>query len=167
MIYTGIGARNTPSDVLPRMRSLGRFMATWGHTLRSGGANGADLAFEQGCESQNGKMEIYLPFPKFNMNPSPLFGSTKEARMLAKEFHPAWNNLGNLGREFMARICYQVLGKDLKTPTDFLICWTPNGKITGGTGQALRMAEHYRIPIINLGSTSFADAESVIEKLLE
>jgi hypothetical protein len=45
-----------------------------------------------------------------------------------------------------------VLGDDLKTPVDFVVCWTPDGKLTGGTAMALRIAFDYDIPIFNLGS---------------
>jgi len=166
MIYTGIGSQETPKDILEKMTSIGRFMASWGHTLRSGGAKGADSAFEKGCVNKEGKMQIFLPWQGFRHNQSDLFGSTKEARMLTKDFHPNWMVLGHAGREFMARNAYQILGLDLKTPTDFVVCWTPNGKITGGTGQALRMADHYRIPVFNFGSMSVQDVGDAIEDII-
>ena len=50
----------------------------------------------------------------------------------------------------MARNCYQVLGKDLETPSEFIICWTKDGQATGGTGQALRIAKKNNIPVFNL-----------------
>ena len=154
MIYTGIGARKTPSNIISHMRELARLMADAGHTLRSGGAEGADEAFENGCIDQSGKMEIYLPWRGFRGNPSDLGYVTEEARNVAKQFHPYWHNLREPARNFMGRNGYQVLGLDLKTPTDLVICWTPDGKVAGGTGQALRMAQHYRIPILNFGSMS-------------
>ena len=166
MIYTGIGSRETPPDIKDKMTSLARYMASWGHTLRSGGAPGADTAFESGCVDKNGKMEIYLPFKKFNKNESLLNEPTKEARLLARHFHPNWPNLGYTGRQFMARDAYQILGLDLKTPTDFVVCWTPNGKVVGGTGQALRMAEHYRIPVFNFGSMSLDEMDKAITSML-
>lgn len=166
MIYTGIGSRETPSDIKEKMTSLARYMASWGHTLRSGGAPGADRAFELGCIDKNGKMEIYLPYRGFRGNESLLFGSTKEARLLTSKFHPNWPNLGCTGRDFMARNAYQVLGLDLKTPTDFIVCWTPEGKVVGGTGQALRMADHYRIPVFNFGSMSLDEMDKAITSIL-
>ena len=33
----------------------------------------------------------------------------------------------------------------------FVLCWTPYGAAAGGTGQALRIAEHHHIPVFNLG----------------
>ena len=50
----------------------------------------------------------------------------------------------------MARNCHQVLGQDLKTPVDFIVCWTKDGGESGGTGQALRIARDLNIPVYNL-----------------
>jgi len=55
-------------------------------------------------------------------------------------------------RVFMARNSYQVLGPDLATPVDFVWCWTPHGAVIGGTGQALRIAAAYEIPVFNLAT---------------
>jgi predicted Rossmann fold nucleotide-binding protein DprA/Smf involved in DNA uptake len=59
IFYAGIGARETPDDVLHLMYLLGRKLATDGYVLRSGHADGADLAFEKGCDSVNGRKEIF------------------------------------------------------------------------------------------------------------
>lgn len=167
MIYTGIGARKTPKEFQDSMTYMAKFMAGFGATLRSGGAPGADTAFEDGCESGGGLKEIYLPFKGFNRNDSSLFGSTKEARQIAKEYHPKWDILGDTGRAFMGRNTYQVLGLDLKTPTKFILCWTPGGKPVGGTSQALRMAKDFKIPVFNMGSMSLEDINNEITLLLD
>ena len=155
--YAGIGARKTPEDICRKMSAAGRAMGKMGFTLRSGGAMGADSAFESGADSavEEGMdvlKEIFLPFKRFNGNTSPLFGTTKEARLIAKEYHPRWDILSCLGRDFHARNVYQMLGKDLNTPSDFVLCWTPNGAVTGGTGQALRIAKDRGIPIFNFAT---------------
>lgn len=49
----------------------------------------------------------------------------------------------------MARNSYQILGPDLRTPADFVVCWTPDGSetedqrtpLTGRTGQAIALAD--------------------------
>lgn len=152
VIYAGIGSRTTPPEVLKKMEAAGRAMAVLGFTLRSGGAEGADEAFERGCDLRNGAKEIYLPWQHFRKNPSPLFGSTKEARAIAKQYHPNWEVLGDRARDFMGRNSFQILGRDLQTPVTFVLCWTPGGKTIGGTGQALRIAEDRGIPIINFAT---------------
>jgi hypothetical protein len=50
----------------------------------------------------------------------------------------------------MVRNTYQVLGADLNMPADVVVCWTVDGKASGGTGQAMRIAKDYAIPIVNL-----------------
>lgn len=155
IIYAGIGSRQTPTDVLSKMRNGAKALAKANATLRTGGAKGADQSFYEGWKDsgKDSLIEVYLPFIRFNgfeCDNERVFGPpTKEARMLAKEFHPNWANVGDSGRDFHARNCYQVLGYDLKTPCDFVLCWTPNGKVIGGTGQALRLAEKYEIPVLN------------------
>ena len=161
--YAGIGARDTPQDVCRKMFAAGKTMADLGFCLRSGGARGADSAFECGVmessswqkhtdeSSTEELLEIYLPRKGFNGHRSPLYGSCKDARMLAKKYHPRWDILSCLGRDFHARNVYQVLGRDLRTPSQFVLCWTEGGKVVGGTGQALRIAEDHDIPILNFG----------------
>jgi hypothetical protein len=51
----------------------------------------------------------------------------------------------------MARNAMQVLGPDLDTPSKVVVCWTKNGKTSGGTGQALRISLYHGVPIFNLG----------------
>ncbi len=56
----------------------------------------------------------------------------------------------------MARNSQQILGQNLNDYCAFVVCWTPDGaenattKQSGGTGQAIRIANHYGIPVINL-----------------
>lgn len=47
--YAGVGSRETPPQVLAVMRSAARVLASRGWILRSGGALGADSAFEAGA----------------------------------------------------------------------------------------------------------------------
>ena len=125
-------------------------MAKRGYILRSGGADGSDTAFEIGCDRVNGKKEIYLPWKNFNCNKSNLiFDDDIEAINIAKKYHPAYNGLSQGAKRLIARDSYQVLGKDLKTPSKYIICYTDG---TGGTSQALRIAEDIQIniPIFNL-----------------
>ena len=46
--YTGIGSRETPNEILDRMTRLGSWFSELDWVLRSGGAEGADRAFERG-----------------------------------------------------------------------------------------------------------------------
>lgn len=154
MYYTGIGSRQTPFDVLHLMTKLAMYLDRKECTLRSGGAEGADTAFEQGSSNK----EIFLPWPGFNNNQSKLNSVCEEAMKIAKSFHPYWSNLSKGAKKLQGRNVYQVLGKNLKDPSSFVICWTPDGaetkttNKTGGTGQAIRIANYYGVPIYNLAN---------------
>ena len=137
MFYAGIGSRKTPLGIQEQMTVFARVMNKEGYTLRSGGADGADMAFEKGA---GGNCEIYLPWKGFNGNPSPLWPPSPEAFIMGKHYHKGWNNLSEDGKKYHARNCHQILGQDLKTPVEFVACWTKDGKASGGTGQAIRIA---------------------------
>jgi hypothetical protein len=69
--------------------------------------------------------------------------------------HPYWDNLTQGGKKLHTRNACQVLGADLKTHVDFVICWTPDGKPSGGTRTAIIIAEQNGIPVYNLKSAKF------------
>jgi hypothetical protein len=150
--YTGIGSRKTPRPILTLMEKLGEQFAKRGLTLRSGGAPGADSAFEKGCDAQNGKKEIFIPWKNFNKNSSNLTNPIQGAYELAKEIHPNWLKCSKASQKLHARNIHQVLGKDLKTPTSFIIYWAEikNGQIKGGTATAVNLAKKLNIQSFNL-----------------
>ena len=149
--YAGIGSRSTPNEIKSLMFFAAKFLSRKGYTLRSGGADGADLAFEIGVNSVNGMKEIYLPWKGFNNSNSTLVVKEGEAYEIAEKFHPYWHNLKPGARKLQARNSHQVLGYDLKTPSNFVLCYTPKGSRKGGTGQALRIADEYGIEIFDFG----------------
>jgi hypothetical protein len=149
--YTGIGSRSTPDDVLYLMYQLAcRLDTEMNLVLRSGGADGADSAFARGAS----RAQIYQPWPGFVRSTDArhqLFDEPTDAAYdLARRIHPAWANLTQGGRKLHARNAHQVLGYDLKTPSKFLVCWTPDAKDVGGTATAIRLARANNIPIRNL-----------------
>jgi len=155
--YAGIGSRQAPTKQGPDslyndIYLVTSYMYKNGFVLRSGGAPGADTLFEKlnNMENNNFPNEIYLPWKGFNGNTSPLYNLTPEAFELAEKYHPAWDRLSDAAKKLMARNSYQVLGENLNTPVELIICWTPEGKESGGTSQAMRIAKDYDIPIVNL-----------------
>lgn len=156
-IYTGIGSRETPLEHIQLFIRIAEYLASIGYTLRSGGANGADLAFEIGCDNNQGKKEIYIPWYRFNNSDSMLFHTPKECFNIAKEFHPNWDNLSDYAKKLHARNVCQILGQDLKTPTSFIVCYTKDGKEVGGTAMAIRIAKSYNIPVFNVGGYKEVD----------
>lgn len=156
MIYAGIGNRETPSSVLDDMHHIAAQLAEMGWILRSGGAPGADTAFENGCDHAGGTKEIYIPWQGFQGRRDAIVGADQpnfpDALKLASNFHPAWDRCKASARTLHARNGYQILGKSLTQKADCVICWTKNASGQGGTGQALRIAKHFNIPIFDLGS---------------
>lgn len=158
--YAGIGSRQTPAEVLTLMTQIGRELAKNGWTLRSGGADGADWAFEHGAmlgmhpELLEPWPEIYLPWPHFNDRPSgpDVPEPQPEAYDIARRFHPAWDRCSRGAKALHARNVHQILGPDVTRPTysRFVVCWTRGAAGGGGTGQALRIAKHYDVPIFDL-----------------
>lgn len=157
LYYAGVGSRETPSDVLTDMYRLARVLAPL-YRLRSGAADGADAAFEAGAVDARGKVDIYLAWAGFNGHSSPKHHVTREALELASSVHPRWENLGQGPRKLHARNCYQVLGEDLQTPVEFVLCYTADGceteserrSTTGGTATAIVLAARNGIPVYNL-----------------
>ncbi len=154
--YAGIGSRATPHSILAKMTLIAERLSLRGYTLLSGAAHGADSAFESGARNK----EVFLPWAGFNKHspdsaaplPSP------DAFRVAAVVHEAWNRLNDPSKALMARNSHQILGSDLKSPVDFVVCWTPDGceseserrRETGGTGQLLCYYLDVRRPLLVL-----------------
>lgn len=154
--YTGIGSRDSPAAVLELMVDLASALAAKGWHLRSGGADGADDAFERGALSASGTMSIYLPWPGFNGRTHSqarcVQARLREAEAIAARVHPAWEQCSPAARRLHARNAFQVLGDDLATPSRFLVCYAkPKGAgVNGGTNTAYMLAHERDIPCFNL-----------------
>jgi hypothetical protein len=164
-IYAGIGARESPHDALESIIAAARRLAHNGWTLRTGMSPGADQAFYRGALAGHGLVELYLPWPTFEAHArapgedaavSALCQPTHAAYSLAARFHPGWSALSADERRLRARDAHQVLGCDLASPATLVVCWTEDGSVdgtgsrVGGTGQALRIAHHHHIPVLDL-----------------
>lgn len=165
--YAGIGSRETPVKVLWVMYYLARFLADKNWILRSGGASGADTAFERGVLSQeHGDLDIFLPWDGFNGRKVNTYVKESDVpvvrtylvpeynEMMARQYHPSFRSLSSSARKLMSRNSYQILGSELKLPSKVVFCYTGDGKASGGTGQAIRIARDYNIPVINLHNMS-------------
>lgn len=160
--YAGIGSRETPDEVQRLMVSVARRLAARGFTLRSGAAKGADSAFEAGA---GGKAHIFLPWPGFNDSPSEFEQPTELAATIASIVHPRWEQLDEKAKALQARNTHQILGADCRSPVDFVVTWTKDGcqtearrtRDTGGTGQAIALADRWGIPVFNLARPGTLD----------
>jgi len=150
--YAGIGSRETPGDTLGLMRVIAKMLDENGYTLRSGGALGADRAFEEGAVGRNAP-ELYLPWDGYNgkRNRTKITQDALEkAEEIAARYHPAWHNCSQGARKMHTRNVLIVLGPDLTSWSKFVVCWTPKGKAGGGTGEAIRVAQAADIPVFDL-----------------
>ena len=175
LIYAGIGSRTTPDEMLAIMQDAACHLDSMDWMLRSGHARGADQAFENG----SGLKEIHLPWPGYN---GAYVGSTnngdveylipkrtKELLVAAEKHHPAWDRLTTSVKNLMVRNTSIILGRDLKEPADMVVCWTSGGLAQGGTGQGIRIANGYNIPVFDLAIKGMGDklVEFVESKKLE
>lgn len=179
LTYAGIGSRRTPLFVRNQMTNAARQMAQNGWWLRSGYAEGADQAWGLGAaqraeQTNIDKWTMYLPWAGYNRAPYgdnrfvvPEF--TDELRTIAAFHHYRWDELSEPVRKLMMRNVAIVLGPDTRQHVDCVLCWTNDGKASGGTGHAMRVARYYNIPVFNLaneedrkGASAFVyDNESV------
>ena len=85
-----------------------------------------------------------------------------ETERIASEVHPAWDKCNEWARGMHSRNCHQILGYDLQSPVDAVICWTPDGNVVGGTATVIKLSMKYNIPVFNLG---VKDKESVLQSI--
>lgn len=158
--YTGIGSRETPQTMCWFMHEVAFKFAQEGWILRSGGADGADKAFEEGCDEAGGDKEIYIPWNGFsgrNNSEQGVYllgeGVEASARRIVHEIHPAPDKLTKGALALHARNCYQVAGLELKLPSRMLLCYAKtdkNGDALGGTRTAWMYAKQFAIKSFNL-----------------
>lgn len=160
--YAGIGSRETPDDVCNLMKEIANRLKILGYTLRSGGAVGADKAFGSGTDRKI-VFGVDDAIVEENLKKTTIEYSQDDGLFMddfVNKFHPTPFAIGKKGWKLLRRNTLQIVQYDLQglqLPTvDFVICWTPDGSIdgskksSGGTGQALRIASHYGIPVFNL-----------------
>jgi len=141
--YTGIGSRQTPFQILASMTWVAKRLRTgYDFILRSGGAAGADSAFELGAADKKEIYTAHSDIPDWAMKS-------------VEQFHPRPDLLNNYVKRLHARNALLIFGEQgpegpRENWSRFIICWTPGGRITGGTGQGLRIAQHYDIPVFNM-----------------
>lgn len=150
--YAGVGARATPSNILSIMEGVGVCNALGKNKnnqvlqLRSGGAQGADSAFEKGCDSINGPKQIFRPQDKI---PKWCYEMVTEYCTEAplSRMKPFVQNL-------LARNMMQILGPNGDDPVKYVMLWVPGPDACasgmGGTRYAARCAADHNIPILNL-----------------
>lgn len=152
--YAGIGHRDLGGFCEPKTKEPVERVMYWlageleklGYTLNSGGALGADSAFEAGVRSPAHK-NVFTPAD-----------ATEESRAIAQELHPAHERLQGHALDLYARNTNQIFGRNLDVTVDFVVCYTKDGcetaamrtRDSGGTGQAIEMADRKGAPVFNM-----------------
>lgn len=142
--YAGVGSRRAPNDILTLIAEISHLLHEYGWILRTGDAVGCDKAFRDASPDHK---QVFT-----------VAHSDSDSMAIAEKYHGAWDKLNSYGEKLHARNAKQILGKDLKTPVDFMVCWTKDGCnshkarsiTTGGTGTAISIADAHRIRIFNL-----------------
>lgn len=167
--YTGIGSRQCPKDIMKLMTDIAFKLASKGYILRSGAAQGADTAFEDGAKAYAEQVDervvlgqIYIPWDSFTSYDEyykdwykvlDRMSTKMAAYKLASETHPAWDKCSKGDKALHARNTYQILGPMLNNPSSFLICWAKvdkHGNIQGGSATAWNLAQKHNVPCFNL-----------------
>lgn len=124
------------------MSRIATLLEEKGYVLRSGGAKGADSAFESGVSNPSMK-EIYKT------------GDCEEwclnvvAHYVPSD-RPPLNKMKPFIQKLLGRNMKQVFGPRGDSNSKLVICWTSDGKDSGGTGYAIRAARDNGIPVYNL-----------------
>lgn len=186
--FAGIGSRTIPTHIKVGMGNLAEILTTEGYTLRSGNATGSDQAFASGVIEN--KAQIWLPWNDFELefqesHPDHEYrrvgtcccpgSDDPEAWESVEKFHPYYKEMQKLQNtpyskkyydfmKFMSRNYRQIRGFG-EPDSEFVICWTHDGTAVGGTGQAIRIANHYNIPVFNMYNLSDYEVLKEIDKL--
>lgn len=152
--YVGTGNKDTPPDVIAKMKKWAVLLEKHGYTMRSGGMEGAEDAFENAVEV---KKEIHLPWRGFNNKESKFTFTTDQARALARQTHESFDTAPPAIQTFLAKNVRMIMGKNLNSPALFVIIWSEDGAErlseksprTGNMGHVVSIASRLRIPVFN------------------
>ena len=162
------GNDNPPEFVINIIGRLIPIVESLGYIVRSGGMKGIDNF----VETFTRKVELHLPWKGFDNKDSKSTFNSEEAKEYAKRCHPTWDGIKPAAQAFFAKNVRMVYGKELKSPTQFVVIWSEDGAEqtidrtarTGMAGHILALARQLRIPVFNLQNQ---DAEQRILRYLE
>ena len=171
--YAGVGSRRTPPDIQQAMADIAQRLGDAGIALSTGGADGADQAFETGALRTDAPITVHTPWPGYNgyrpgrdtgtdidvVHPKPTdrLGGQSFAD-LARRHHPYWNRCRRGARALFVRNVSILAGAlddgGNRLPVRAVLAYTPSGlphgREAGGTGHTLLTAATLGIPFVNL-----------------
>ncbi len=107
-----------------------------------------------------------------------------KAEEIVSEIHPFWKaekdaivagkplekTMSKGAKSLHTRNVFQVLGRDLETPSEFLVCYAPvdkDGIPKGGTRTAYLLAMDYHIPRFNFATQSKEEIYGAIKEIID
>lgn len=157
MVFACIGSRETPDDVLFRLKALGKAFVWAGHLIVSGNCAGPDQAFARGGNSvDETKVSLFVPWCGYEaqaIHPANMVfvldfmdvARVQAAAEIGQALHPAWHRLSLAARRMHTR---NVL---LVQEADRVYGYLNHEKLgKGGTGMGFRVAKHLSIPTWDL-----------------
>lgn len=159
--YGVVANPDAPDNILSLIGAIATRLEAMGYTLRTAGGNGLEEAFEKTTETK----EVYLPWRNFNNRQSKFTRNMPEANDVVRPFAPSFDTLKPAVQAIIASKAHTVLGKDLKSPIQFLITYTADGcetvgnktAKTGFSGTSIAIASSMRIPVFNLKNADAVD----------
>jgi len=158
LIYVGVGSSRTPESILDTMSGLAEELAIEGFTLRCGNGGPADDAFERGALAATGLTEVHIPRPRPCGSDENIVSDNKRTVDPFRGVLPHWSDLSDAESLTARTAAHLVLGSDLRTPSLFLITWTPDGaewsgaltQETGRSAASIALCSRLGIPVFNL-----------------
>lgn len=165
--YLVASNEDVPQETLDQFKRLAHELESKDFIARNLGASTVDDIVRQ----ETNKGETILPWRNFRELDSKLYYSTPQAHDIAKQFHQAYDKMKDTVKGFLARNVRGVLGKDLKSPIMFLICYSSDGaeraadvsSSTGLISHIINIADAMLIPVFNLSNK---DAEQRLKDYL-
>lgn len=161
--YAAVGDQTCPSRYYDIITKITRYFESDGYVVRTRGSKGFDEVVDESVE----RKELFVPWRGFEGRTTNTYNPSQDVFDKAAEFHPRWYKLNNRVRRIMASATACVLGPDLKSRSEFVICWTPDAEQGGGTGQSIRVASYYGIPVFDLAGMPYDELKNGVDNYLE
>lgn len=153
--YTVTANREIPQEPMNIIIDLIKELEGRGYTMRTAGREGPEDTFDKTAT----KKEIHLPWRGFMDKESKFSFTSENAKVLAGQLTPSFEGMKPGLQTILASDVKTILGKELRSPTLFLITWSEDGaetmqektSRTGNVGLAIALACKLKIPIFNLG----------------
>ena len=133
-LYAGTGDRKTPLKIQNLLQNYIKILNERNYMLRTGSESGTQTFMKTLAD----KVEV-MDIPEANHL---VYAANRSHYVL-------WSHNGNRVKKKYARDTLILLGDNLATPPEFLLCWC-NINIKGGSVFSIRLAKEHNIPIYNI-----------------